>query len=253
MRPFAGVSDNIWGSFLMSASMAAFVANDTLVKLLGAELPLFQILMLRSGATVFLLAGLCQYFGAWRFRLSNRDRWVLLARSLADVSVSYFFLTALIHMPIANATSVLQIMPLVVALGGVVFFKERLGPRRLIAIACGFLGMLLILRPGIDSYGVYTWYVLIAVLFITARDLLTRTLSAAVPSLMVTFLNAFVVLVYSTIAMFWYDWVPVNSQSLFYLAAASLLISVAYLLSVLVMRVGEITIFTSANCPEPKY
>lgn len=240
MQRIAGLSDNLLGAILMTAGMAAFIANDTFLKLLGADLPLFQILMLRSIVTVVLLAGLCHYFKAWRFRLKGRDRWVILARSMTDVGASYFFLTGLFNMPIANATSILQVMPLVVALGGVLFFKERLGPRRLIAIVIGFGGMLLIVRPGVEGYGFYSFYVLVAVFFVTARDLLTRLLSSEVPSLMVTFFNALAILIYSSLAMLWFDWVAVSTQNVLYIGAASVLISAAYLLSVLVMRIGEI-------------
>jgi len=85
------MSDNLRGAFLMVASMAAFVFSDTFAKLLGATLPLFQILLLRGAVSLIFIAGLCQYFKAWRFDLGGRD-WILIgARSLGDIGAAYFF------------------------------------------------------------------------------------------------------------------------------------------------------------------
>ena len=55
----AKYSDNVRGALLMVASMAAFTFNDVFIKLLGAELPLFQILMLRGMLTSFCIFLLC--------------------------------------------------------------------------------------------------------------------------------------------------------------------------------------------------
>ncbi|MDG1934877.1 MAG: DMT family transporter [Paracoccaceae bacterium] len=235
------MSDNLRGAFLMVASMAAFVFNDTFVKLLGATLPLFQILLLRGAVSLIFIAGLCQYFKAWRFHLVGKD-WALIGiRSLGDIGASYFFLSALFHMPLANVTAIFQLLPLTVALGGALFFSERMGWRRVLAISFGFSGIFLIVRPGTEGFGVHTYYALIAVICVTLRDLVTRRISPGVPSLMVTFANAFSILLYSVLAMFWVHWVPLSGQNILHLAVASFFISWAYLLSVLVMRKGDVS------------
>ena len=109
------------------------------------------------------------------------------------------------------------------------------------AISVGFSGMFLIVRPGAEGFGVYTYYALISLVCITVRDLVTRRISPEVPSLMVTFANAFSILLYSILAMFWMTWVPLSGQNIWHLAASSFFISWAYFLSVLVMRKGDIS------------
>ena len=95
----------------MVASMAAFTFNDVFIKLLGNELPLFQILMLRGILTSLCIFMLCIYFKAWTFKIARKD-WMLIGlRSMGDIGASYFFLTALFNMPLANATSILQLLP----------------------------------------------------------------------------------------------------------------------------------------------
>ena len=241
MEPIVQYSDNIRGALLMVASMAAFTFNDVFIKLLGNELPLFQILMLRGILTSLCIFMLCIYFKAWTFKIARKD-WMLIGlRSMGDIGASYFFLTALFNMPLANATSILQLLPLTVALGAVLVFQEPTGWRRVLAIVVGFGGMFLIVRPGVEGFNHYSIYALVAVGFVTLRDLTTRKINRQVPSLMVTFFNAVAICLYSTIAMIWVDWVPVGLSNAVYLLAAAVLISAAYLLSVLVMRRGDIS------------
>ena len=237
----ANYSDNIKGALLMVASMAAFTFNDVFVKLLGADLPLFQVLMLRGMLTSFCIFLLCIYFKAWTFDIALKDWRLIGLRSLGDIGASYFFLTALFNMPLANATAILQLLPLTVAVGGLLFFQEVIGWRRALAIAIGFGGMFLIVRPGIEGFNHYSFYALIAVGFVTLRDLVTRKIDREVPSLMVTFFNAVSICLYSSLAMFWVEWVPVGSTNAAYLVTAAFLVSAAYLLSVLVMRQGEVS------------
>ena len=225
----------------MVASMAAFTFNDVFIKLLGNELPLFQILMLRGILTSLCIFMLCIYFKAWTFKIARKD-WMLIGlRSMGDIGASYFFLTALFNMPLANATSILQLLPLTVALGAVLVFQEPTGWRRVLAIVVGFGGMFLIVRPGVEGFNHYSIYALVAVGFVTLRDLTTRKINRQVPSLMVTFFNAVAICLYSTFAMIWVDWVPVGLSNAVYLLTAAVLISAAYLLSVLVMRRGDIS------------
>ena len=110
----------------MVASMAAFTFNDLFVKLLGADLPLFQVLMLRGMLTSFCIFLLCIYFKAWTFDIALKDWRLIGLRSLGDIGASYFFLTALFNMPLANATAILQLLPITVALGGLLFSKRSL-------------------------------------------------------------------------------------------------------------------------------
>ena len=235
------MSENFRGAFLMVASMAAFVFNDTAVKLLGERLPLFQIMFLRGILTIMFVAGLCQYCRVWIFTLSRQDWTVMAIRSLADIGASFLFLSALFQMPLANLTAILQFLPLIIALGAALFFNETLGWRRLSAIILGFVGMGLIVRPGAEGFGLYSYYGVGAVFCVALRDLITRRLSNDVPSLLVTFFNSVGILLYSTIALLWTDWVPVSTEDVKLLFLAAGFVSFAYWLSVLVMRNGDIS------------
>ncbi|MBO9475028.1 DMT family transporter [Shimia sp. R10_1] len=235
------ISDNTKGALLMMCSMAAFTFNDTMVKSLGPDVPLFQMLFLRGVVASALIYLLARSLGKLRWKLSRHD-WSLVAlRTLSEIGAAYFFITALYHMPIANVTAVLQILPLTVTLGGALFFGETVGWRRALAIAAGFCGMLLIVRPGPDGFDQYALYALVAVAFVTLRDLATRKMSSEVPSLTVTLVASLGVMLFAGVASLGTQWVSLTTDQWVLLIGAAVFILGGYLFSVLVMRVGEIS------------
>lgn len=223
----------------MMCSMAAFTFNDACIKAVGPQMPLFQLLFLRGLVTSALIYALARHRGAIKLRLPARD-WALIgARTASEIAAAYFFLTALMHMPLANVTAVLQALPLTVTLGAALFFREAVGWRRMSAIVIGFAGMLMIVRPGPEGFDIYAIYALIAVICVTARDLTTRRLSAAVPSMTVTLAASVGVLVFAGFATQGETWVAVSQRDAALIGAASLFIIGGYFFSVAVMRVGD--------------
>ncbi|MCG7626106.1 MULTISPECIES: DMT family transporter [unclassified Epibacterium] len=235
------LSPNQKGALLMLGSMAFFTFNDTLVKLVGETVPLWQIVTIRGVLASLLLAGLARAMGALRFDFSRRDWALVLARCATEMAATYFFLSALLQLPLANVTAVLQILPLTVTLCAALFLGESVGWRRSLAIGVGFVGMLLIVRPGGADFGPATIYALLAVAVLTLRDLVTRKMSPAVPSLTVTFLAAFSVMLFGIGLGVGESWQPVGLREWGLLCATAVLILLAYLSAVMTIRVGEVS------------
>lgn len=235
------LSDNVKGALLMMGSMAGFGINDALVKLVSAEMGLFQVLLLRGAGASLMILALAWWLGALRARPPRRDWAVLALRSAGEVGATLCFLTALFHMPIANATAILQALPLAVTLAGAVFLREPVGWRRYLAIAAGFLGVLIIVRPGAEGFNSYSLYAMAAVGFVVVRDLSTRHLSPAVPSMLAASLTAVVITAVGGVGLVVTgDWAPVGAGSAGYLAGAALFIFAGYLFSIMTMRQGDI-------------
>jgi drug/metabolite transporter (DMT)-like permease len=178
--------------------------------------------------------------GALRFDLPPRDWGLVALRTVAEIGAAYTFITALFNMPLANATAIIQTIPLSVTLAGALFLREPLGWRRLTAIVVGFAGVLLIVRPGTEGFTVYSIYALVSVLFVTLRDLATRRLSHAVPSLTVALTAAAGVALFGALGTAGSDWVPVTPRAGLLLAGATAFVIGGYLCSVMVMRVGDL-------------
>jgi S-adenosylmethionine uptake transporter len=235
------MSANQIGALFMMASMACFVMNDTLFKVTGGAVPLFQLLFLRGILTTTLVIVLARRLGSLHFNIARRDWGLIGLRSAAEMGAAYFFVTALFNLPLANVTAILQVLPLTVTLGSALFFKEAVGWRRMTAILIGFIGMLLIVRPGSDGFNLYSIYALMAVLSVTVRDLATRRLSNDVPSMTVTLSASLTVMIFSGVASLATPWVGISALNGLMIVGASVFILGGYYFSVRVMRVGDVS------------
>jgi len=238
------LTDNARGALLMMAAMAAFVVSDSIMKLLGTQMPMFQTLAWRGLGVSLVLALMAWRSGAFRQAILPKDRLLVTLRTLADTASTWFFLQALYHMPLANVTAILQALPLTVTLGAALFFGERVGWRRLMAIAVGFLGVMLIVRPDAGGFDRYAVYALICVGFVTARDLLTRRMSRSVPSLVVALANAAAVTVFGLAGSVTETYVLPGGFTAVLLAGTSAFIVAGYLMTVMAVRTGELSVVT---------
>ncbi|WP_299680301.1 DMT family transporter [uncultured Roseobacter sp.] len=235
------LSPNIVGALMMVASMACFTINDALIKATGGAVPLFQLLVLRGLLATALIGGLAWSRGAFRARVSRQDWGWIALRSVSEIGAAYFFITALLNMPLANVTAILQLLPLAVTLGSALIYREAVGWRRMTAIAVGFCGMLLIVRPGAEGFTIWSLYALVAVLCVTARDLIMRRISSAAPSLLVTFSTSLGVLLAAGAASLTIPWVPVSPTLAALIGGASVFVVGGYYFSVQVMRQGDVS------------
>lgn len=240
----AGFSENLRGALFMSGSMAAFTANDALMKSLAGDVPLTQAIFMRGVVTTLLMLMLARLLGGLQWRIPAGDRWRLAVRSCTDVLTSYFFLTALFHMPIANATAILQSLPLTVTLAGAIFLGETVGWRRYLAICVGFLGVLLVVKPGLEGFSIYGVYALVAVALVTVRDLVTRGMSNEVPTLTIALVNAVGVMIAFGVVTAFQPWTPITATTSWAILGASVTIILAYTCAVSAMRHGEISAVT---------
>jgi drug/metabolite transporter (DMT)-like permease len=235
------MSDNARGAIYMSISQAAFTLNDTAMKVVAQTLPLFEAIALRGLLALTGLLVLGAAMGHLRFRVARRDGRMIALRCVAEVGATVLFLGALIHMPLANLSAIMQALPLAVTLAAAVVFRERIGWRRMVAILIGFAGVLIIIRPGSQGFDLWSVMGLGSVACVVVRDLATRRLSAAVPSVTVAIWAASSVTVMGLVVATVQGWQPVSGGQAVLVAAAGAALLFGYLFAVMVMRVGDIS------------
>jgi len=162
----------------MLATVTAFIVNDTCFKLASEDLSVPQILIVRSiiAAPFLILLGLHQ--GAFRNLPQVPERFIAL-RVIGELGAAALYLSALARMDIANATAIIQTVPLAATAAAALLMGERVGVRRWSAIAVGFLAVLLIIRPGFEGFSVWSVLALASVGFIVLRDLSSRYMPAS--------------------------------------------------------------------------
>ena len=225
----------------MTGGMCAFTVNDAFMKSLSGDIPLFQAVLLRGIVAIICLTIMCRVMDQLHFNLTRRDWGLILLRTLGEVGGTYFFLTALFHMPIANVSAILQALPLAVSLAATLFLGEALGWRRFAAIAIGFVGVVLIIQPGGADFSSYSIYALIAVACITFRDLAVRRMSVQVPVVFVALIAAIGVTALGAIGSLFITWQPMSATSAMQIGGATICLIFGYIFSVSAMRSGEIS------------
>lgn len=240
------LSPNLQGAALMAVSMAAFVLNDTALKFAGVQIGVFQILFVRGIFAVILLGILTARVGAFRRLPDGKSLRLIGVRTLAEIGATLAFLTALFHLPLANITAILQLTPLGIALAAAVFLKERVNAPQALAIAAGFCGVLIIIRPGAADFNGYFLIGLIVVAFAVVRDLSVRRIKSDVSSLFVAFAATMGILIAGAAGVvFTQSWVPLALWEVGLLAASAVFIVVGYYGIVAAMRVGDIAFVSS--------
>jgi drug/metabolite transporter (DMT)-like permease len=234
------ISDNLRGAIYMGVAMAAFTLGDTAIKLVTETVPLFQTIALRGGISVTVLVVLALRTGAFRLPDGPQDRRRLGLRTVAEILATLLFMGALMHMPLANLSAILQTLPLAVTLGAALAFREPIGWRRLLAIFVGFCGVLLIIRPGSEGFDIWSVVGLGSVACVVVRDLVTRRMTAALPSVVVALAASLGVALMGLAGTAVTGWALVGLREAALIGFAALALIVGYLSSVKTMRVGEI-------------
>ena len=156
-----------------------------------------------------------------------------------------FFVTAIALTPLSSASAILQITPLLVTIGAVIFFREKVGWRRWTAVFVGFMGVLLILRPGYGGFMPASIFALLGALFLAARDLSTRAMKVDLPSVTIA-LYAFIAFGFSGILIIPFN-SPMIAPSLYqimYFIGASTFGVIAYYSLVISSRIGEMSVIS---------
>ena len=235
------MSPNTTGALLMMASMMAFVMNDTFLKLTNGEVPLFQLIFIRGLLATLLIYILARKLGTLRLQISRQDKALIALRGLSEVVTAYLFLSALFNMPLGNLNAIMQVVPLTVTLGSALFYREAVGWRRMLAIVIGLCGVMMIVRPGVDGFNIWSLYALGSVLGVTIRDLITRRLSPGVSGMTVTLGTTVAVMAAAGMASLTQEWAPISSHSWVSICASAIFASVGYFSSIQAMRTGEVS------------
>ncbi|MCC2610009.1 DMT family transporter [Neorhizobium petrolearium] len=234
-------SENSRGALFMALAMAAFTCNDAIVKSITSELGVAQIMAVRGVMATALIYCVARYLGV-TLSLKMVMHPLVLLRTFFEIGATLTFLSALAHIEFAAASSIMQSLPLAVTLGAALFLGEPVGWRRWTAISVGFLGVLLIIRPGPEGFTPAALLAVAACFFTASRDLTTRRITADIPTLTVTLFTSFANTVVGVILIApMGGWQPISTPTLGYLALASVLVFAGYQAVIKAMRVGEIS------------
>ena len=223
----------------MVVANLALTVNNALVKLALVHLPPLETMFLRAVAAVVLGLPLLAVMVSPRSLRHVLDPRVLM-RSVVESGASIAFVLAIATAPLADLTAILQLTPVFVLLGAVVFFGDRVGAAAYGFVALALIGALLVAQPGAAGWQPYILFGLLSALLSAGRDLLGRRVDPSVPALAVAVAVSAVSVVGMGLPMLLFEgWVAPGARDLLLIAGAAALLTLAQLLLFMAFRLAE--------------
>ena len=172
-KTLTGDSDTFRGILTIMAAVVMFAVMDAVAKYLTRFYPVTTVLWARyTFHTLLLILVLAPRLG---FALVRTERpAVQIVRGMLLAGASICFVGAIKYMPLAESLAIFFVAPLLVTVMAVLLLKEKVGPAGWIAVAGGFAGVLIIIRPG---SAVFAWASLLPIgtaVFFASYQILTR-------------------------------------------------------------------------------
>ena len=191
------LSTTVLGALCAVGGALCFVASDTAVKSLSGDYALHQVIVMRSVVSLTLLAGLIIPLSGGFGQLRTRAPMIHLGRGVLILTANMSFFLALAAMPIADATAIFFVAPLLMALMSIVFLGEKVGPWRWGAIAVGLVGVIVMIRPGSDAFALVALLPLLGAVGYAGNNTLTRHLGLRESAISLAFYIQLTFLVFS--------------------------------------------------------
>lgn len=236
--------DNLRGAVLMVAAMAAFAIEDLFIKGLTGELSVGVVLVMLGlgGGSVFAVIAAMQGRGLLDHVLWQR---AVLLRNLGEMIGTMGFVTAIALTPLSSASAILQANPLAVTLGAALFLNESVGWRRWTAIGVGFIGVLMVVRPGLEGFEPASLFAVQGVIGLAIRDLATRAAPRSASSMQISALGFYSVVPVGIVLVLLNGAPPIPTSAHALPFAVALFAGVSgYYAIVAAMRVGDVSFVT---------
>lgn len=167
--------NTLLGILCVMTGIATASLMDATIKSLSGGYPLHEIVMARSVVALFLTLFIVHLEGGLSM-LATKRPLVHLTRGLLVVVANMTFYMAISFMPLAEATALFFVSPLIITALSVPFLGEKVGWRRWLGIVAGFVGVITMIRPGVASISIYSFLPVIAATAYASTQIITRKL-----------------------------------------------------------------------------
>ena len=175
----------VLGIIFMTLAMLCLSVNDVLVKGLSKAYPIWEVIFFRALSGVIISVVLIIFFG-WK-TLKTEKPLGHLTRAFSSVACVVFYFFGLKYLMLSENVAIVHSAPILATLLAVPFLGEKLGLHRMAAVALGFLGVLVIVKPGSDLFKLESLFPLAAAFFMAISYLATRFLMSTESSVSIIF------------------------------------------------------------------
>ena len=228
----------------MVVAMAAFSIEDMLVKAAAETTPLGLILALfgLGGMLVFIV--LTRKQGQLVFHPAILSKAVLI-RAVCEIIGRFCFALAITLTPLSSASAILQATPLIAMIGAALLFGEHIGVKRWLAVLVGFVGVLMIIRPGLEGFEMASLFAVVSTLGFAGRDLATRAAPPVLSNLQLGIYGFFVLIPTGLVMLLFQPQTLQLSASAIVLIIGAIVFGVmAYNALTIAMRAGDVSVIS---------
>lgn len=234
--------NNLQGAILMVLAMAAFALEDMFFKAVTQSISVGEALIIFGLGGLVVFIAMTKWRGEEIFHSAVLTNSIII-RALCEVTGRLFFALAIALTPLSSASAILQATPLVVAVGAIIFFKERVGLHRWVSIVAGFIGVMLILRPGLSGFEPASLFAVLGTLGFAGRDLATRAAPPVLSNMQLGVYGFFTLTIAGWILLGWEGELTVpNAATGLQMLGTIVAGVVAYYALTGAMRTGEISV-----------
>ena len=187
----------ILGIIFMTLAMFCLSVNDVLVKGLSSTYPIWEVIFFRALRVVIISVVLIFFFG-WQ-KLKTKKPVGHLVRAFSSVGCVVFYFFGLKYLLLSENVAIVHSAPILATILAVPILGEKIGFHRIAAVLLGFIGVLIIVKPGSDLFKIESIFPLLAAFFMAIAYLSTRFLMSTESSVAIIFYYSFALLVTSLI------------------------------------------------------
>lgn len=221
----------------MAGGMALFAATDAVAKLLTETLPAIQIVWSRQCG---LLLGILIVIAIHGFKVLKSTQPVLqISRGVLAAISATLFIVAVGYVPLVDAVAITFVAPFIVTIMGALILKETVGIRRWVAVTIGFIGTLIVIRPGLGIVHPASFLLIIAAAAFAFRQILSRTLAGGDKTSTTVAYTAIVSWTLLSIPLGFVWQTPTTSQEIVLLIAIAIMAAFAETLVIMALSTAQ--------------
>ena len=231
----------VLGIIFMTFAMLCLSVNDVLVKGLSKAYPIWEVIFFRALSGVIISVVLIIFFG-WK-TLKTKKPFGHLTRAFSAVACVVFYFFGLKYLMLSENVAIVHSAPILATLLAVPFLGEKLGLHRVTAVALGFIGVLIIVKPGSDLFKIESLFPLGAAFFMAISYLTTRFLMSTESSVSIIF-NYSLALFITSIVFFPNDFVIPSLYNLIPLMSLGVMGSLGHYFIAQAAKSAEVVVIT---------
>jgi len=238
---FKNKNKEFLGILYMVLCMIFFSINDAFIKyilLTYKDITILGEIIFIRGICSTAILGLYLYYNK-KITLKVVTSKSLHFRGLLESIAAIFFFLGLMYLPFGELYSLMNLAPILITASGAFLLGEKVGWRRWTAVICGFLGVMIVIQPQNLKFGLAFIYPLIAAIFISQRDTMTRKFLDEFDSLQVVLVTSFSVTFFFGFGIF-FNYQPINMEIFFCIFLSAIFVTLGYFFSVLTIKTANI-------------